>query len=110
MTARSSVAWTAWVAMLASALLYVHAFGSNVPSWDDWDMVPTLTHVQPVTAEWLWSQHNEHRVPLPRLLSFAEEIGVANSDGNLVGKNLQDIDFILTKCMGLITLDIQNAD
>ena len=31
-------------------------------------MVPTLTGEQPVTIGWLWSQHNEHRVPLPRLL------------------------------------------
>ena len=31
-------------------------------------MVPTLTRNQPVTWGWLWSQHNEHRVPLPRLI------------------------------------------
>jgi hypothetical protein len=34
-------------------------------------MVPTLTGVQPVTWQWLWSQHNEHRVPLPRLIMLA---------------------------------------
>jgi len=34
-------------------------------------MVPTLTGEQPVSAEWLWSQHNEHRVPLPRLVLLA---------------------------------------
>ena len=49
----------------------VARFGSNVPSWDEWDMVPTLTGEQPVSAEWLWSQHNEHRVPLPRLVLLA---------------------------------------
>lgn len=57
-----------WAAMLLGGLLFIHRFASNVPSWDDWDMVPTLTGVQPVTLEWLWSQHNEHRVPVPRLL------------------------------------------
>ncbi len=54
--------------MLVAALAFVWKYGSNVPSWDGWDMVPTLTGQQPVTANWLWSQHNEHRVPVPRLI------------------------------------------
>jgi hypothetical protein len=62
------IAWGTWAAMLVAALLFVSRFGSNVPSWDDWDMIPVLTHHQPVTWDWLWSQHNEHRVPLPRLV------------------------------------------
>jgi hypothetical protein len=62
------IVWGLWLAMLLGSLRLVASYGSDVPSWDDWDMVPVLTHTQPVTAEWLWSQHNEHRVPLPRLL------------------------------------------
>lgn len=62
------VVWAVWLALVAGGLGFVARFGSNVPSWDDWDMVPVLTHEQPVTLEWLWSQHNEHRVPLPRLV------------------------------------------
>jgi hypothetical protein len=54
--------------MTAAAILFIAHYASNVPSWDDWDMIPTLTHRQPVTWEWLWSQHNEHRVPVPRLV------------------------------------------
>src|SRR5919198_6761121 len=64
----AAIAWAAWAAALLAALLFVWRFGSNVPSWDDWDMIPVLTHRQPVTWDWLWSQHNEHRVPLPRLV------------------------------------------
>ncbi len=67
----SVLVWLVWAAMTAGALWLVARYGSDVPSWDDWDMVPTLTHAQPVTAGWLWSQHNEHRVPLPRLLYLA---------------------------------------
>ncbi len=63
--------WAVWAAMLAAALLFVRTYGSNVPSWDEWDMVPTLTGEQPVTLSWLWSEHNEHRVPLPRLFFLA---------------------------------------
>ena len=60
-----------WLGMWAADLAYVARFGSNVPSWDDWDMVPTMTGVQPITLEWLWSQHNEHRIPVPRLVMLA---------------------------------------
>jgi hypothetical protein len=67
----TATVWAVWLAMLAAALLLIAHYGSNVPSWDDWDMVPTLTHTQPVTLDWLWSQHNEHRVPLPRLIYLA---------------------------------------
>jgi hypothetical protein len=64
----AAIAWGVWLAMFATALLFIAKYASNVPSWDDWDMVPTLTHNQPVTGSWLWSQHNEHRVPIPRLI------------------------------------------
>ena len=57
-----------WAVMLLASIVFIARFGSNVPSWDDWDQVPTATGHQPVTWEWLWSQHNEHRVPLPRLI------------------------------------------
>jgi len=64
----SLIVWGTWSTMLVVALFFIGQYGSNVPSWDDWDMVPALTGAQPITASWLWSQHNEHRVPLPRLL------------------------------------------
>lgn len=65
------VVWAIWAIMTGAALLYVARYGSNVPSWDEWDMVPALTGHQPVTWQWLWSQHNEHRVPVPRLALLA---------------------------------------
>ncbi len=61
------VVWGTWAVMSVVALFYVYRYGSNVPSWDDWDMIPTMTRHQPVTFEWLWSQHNEHRIPVARL-------------------------------------------
>ncbi len=60
-----------WMVMSAATLVFVGFYGSNVPCWDDWDLVPTATGQQPVTLEWLWSQHNEHRVPVPRLVLLA---------------------------------------
>src|SRR5438105_8162010 len=56
------------VVMSLAILGFVYLYGANVPYLDDWDIVPALTGNQAVTLRWLWSQHNEHRLPLPRLL------------------------------------------
>ena len=63
-----TIPWVVWAAMTIAAFAYVYQYGTNVPTWDDWDMIPVLTGNQKVTWEWLWSQHNEHRVPLSRLV------------------------------------------
>ena len=34
-------------------------------------MVPVVAGDQPVDARWLWSEHNGHRIPVPRLLLLA---------------------------------------
>lgn len=57
-----------WLGMFASDLWLIHAYGRNVPYLDDWELVPQLTGQNPVDLTWLFAQHNEHRIPLPRLL------------------------------------------
>ncbi|MCO5170270.1 MAG: hypothetical protein M9894_28375 [Planctomycetes bacterium] len=69
--ATRAVVGLAWAGSTLAALWLILRYGSNVPYTDGWDMVPTLTRAQPVTLDWLWSQHNEHRVLLPRLLLLA---------------------------------------
>lgn len=54
-----------WVAFTVSAVLFVYTFGSNAPYADEWEFVPALVGVEP-GLPWLWAQHNEHRLPLPR--------------------------------------------
>lgn len=63
-----AVAWGAWAIMFAADIWFVAHQGANVPYFDDWEVVPHLTGDWKVSAEWIWSQHNEHRVPLPRLI------------------------------------------
>ncbi|HEX6861619.1 MAG TPA: hypothetical protein VF414_02330, partial [Thermoanaerobaculia bacterium] len=43
-------------------------YSVDIPFLDDWEMIPVLTGVEPVTPGWLWSQHNEHRIVIPRLI------------------------------------------
>lgn len=62
------VAWGAWAVLTAGALGLVALYGSNVPYYDDWDIVDRITGTQPVTPDWLWELHNSHRLPAPKIL------------------------------------------
>jgi hypothetical protein len=57
--------------MLLAALSFVQRYGINLPVSDDWPYVPYVTGEQPVTAQLLWEQHNEHRIPVPKVLYLA---------------------------------------
>src|SRR5438067_12856491 len=58
-----------WAALTAAALGFVLTFGTNTPYADEWEFVPALTGHERVLP-WLWAQHNEHRLPLPRLIYY----------------------------------------
>ncbi len=60
--------WGIWAALLLAALAFVWRYGRNIPFFDEWTLVPTVTGEAPVTAAWLWEPHNEHRIPLPKLI------------------------------------------
>lgn len=62
--------WGVWLVMAVLAVRLVVKFGSPLPFDDEWEY---LWHLGsgPVTLEWLFSFHNEHRIPLPRLVYLA---------------------------------------
>lgn len=60
--------WVVWAGMFAAAVGFVLHYGSVVPFMDEWAIVPTLSGNRPFTLDWLWAQHNEHRIPLARLI------------------------------------------
>jgi hypothetical protein len=49
-------------------LAAVYEYGHNVPFFDDWSIIPFVSGQERITPEWLWSQYNEHRMPLTKLL------------------------------------------
>lgn len=63
-----AVVWAVWAVMLAIALACIARWGRNVPLAEDWTLVAPLTGHETSVPAWLWSQNNEHRVPLPRLV------------------------------------------
>ena len=57
-----------WVVLSLAAMLCTYQFGVNLPYGDSWELVPVVTGAEPLTARWLWQQHNEHRLPLTKLV------------------------------------------
>jgi hypothetical protein len=62
------VVWSVWTVMTVAALGFVARFGSNVPFWDEWNIVDFSTGAQPISFHWLWAPHNGHRILVPKLL------------------------------------------
>ncbi|WP_232056126.1 hypothetical protein [Tuwongella immobilis] len=58
-----------WVtlAMIVQAIVAVVWFGRNFPIADEWEFVPVYVGAESFWS-WLWMQHNEHRLPLPRMI------------------------------------------
>jgi hypothetical protein len=63
--------YVAWSVMMLGALFFVYTYSTNVPYQDYWELVPVITGNQAVTLSWLWEAHNEHRIPLPKLILLA---------------------------------------
>jgi hypothetical protein len=57
-----------WLGQSYLLFQFIGFIGANIPYYDEWEMIPTLTRARPVTLGWLWSQHNEHRMFLSRLV------------------------------------------
>jgi hypothetical protein len=56
-----------WAIFTLAAVGFVTIVGTNAPYADEWEFVPVLVGEEPALP-WLWQQHNEHRIPLPRLI------------------------------------------
>lgn len=59
--------WAAWGVLALCAVLFLRRYAANCPYMDEWDMVDGLFSGRRMLP-WLWELHNEHRIPLPKLL------------------------------------------
>ncbi len=64
-----------WLVMTIGAWGYISTYASRIPVWDDIDLVPLTDPDVNWTVQELWGLHNEHRLPLPRMIE-AELFGV----------------------------------
>jgi hypothetical protein len=89
-----------WFILSIALLWFVAKFSYDVPYGDEYEMVPVLTGQVPLTWSYLWSFHNEHRVPFPRLiLLFLHKIS-----GNDFRAGMWLIALSLIICSGLMLL------
>ena len=61
----AGLVFTVWVAMTASACLFVARNGYNLPRQDEWEFVDVLTG-DGGGMGWVFARHAEHRFPLAR--------------------------------------------
>jgi hypothetical protein len=66
------VVWPAAIYIAATTAYWSWRAFHPVPFWDGLAPFIDLGNGQPVTLRWLWSQHNEHRFFLPRLVTVAD--------------------------------------
>jgi hypothetical protein len=58
---------------IALSLYIVVTTCSNLPFWDGWTQIEVAANGRsPVSLSWLWQQHNEHRLVLPKLFLAAD--------------------------------------
>src|SRR5256885_2297047 len=61
------IVWAVWGLVSIVPFLIVCKQGTSFAWSDDWSIVPAITGAQPISLEWLWAQHNEHRIAIPKL-------------------------------------------
>ncbi len=88
-----------WTALTVAAVGYVLTLGSNCPNADEWEFVPALTGREPLSP-WLWAQHNEHRLPLPRLVYY----GLFQITHDFRAGSLLQIALLAATSLGLMSL------
>ena len=60
----------------AAAMYMVIASYSNLPSTDGWEQIDiAMRGMNPLSPAWLWQQHNEHRMVIPKLFLAADLLG-----------------------------------
>jgi hypothetical protein len=60
--------WAVWGVMTVATILFIRQHARNIPYMDDFALVPVMTGHEPVSLQWIWSQHNEHRPAILRLI------------------------------------------
>lgn len=62
------VAWVIGIVMSVTVWNYVATNASPIPMWDDMEFVPLVQPDFHWTVDEAWALHNEHRIPLPRMI------------------------------------------
>lgn len=95
--------WGTWAVLFAGLLTLVALYGPPLPVWDDFDVIEVAIGQKPFSLGWLWSQHNEHRVPLPR----AALLGLDRLTGHDVRAGMFASAIVLAAAAALVIRAVQ---
>lgn len=97
---RAVFVWAVWAGMTGLAWWFIAHFGSRIPVIDDYFTVDLRLTAVPAWHD-LWAQLNEHRVPLPKLVSWASAkvFGVGMKSQMLV-----DLGIVAALAAGLLVM------
>lgn len=68
---RRGVEWLVPVVLAAVMLAFTAIYAVDVPFSDSWDHTELIAGIRPLTLEYLWRQHNEHRLMFEKVLLAA---------------------------------------
>src|SRR5262249_43867337 len=63
--------WTVWILTSGGVLICIGRYTVNVPLLDEWETISTLTGTYN-TVTYLMDLHNEHFIPLPKLIILGQ--------------------------------------
>jgi hypothetical protein len=62
------VVWAVTAALAVVGVAHVLLNARNIPMAEDWHLARPLGRAEPGFWDWVWSQNNEHRLPVARLI------------------------------------------
>jgi hypothetical protein len=62
--------WITWALLVGAHLALVATMTDNVPLGDEWFTLASMLGVERFDLGFLWRRHNEHRIPLPKLVMY----------------------------------------
>ena len=94
------VVWGVTVGLAVVGVVHVLAYARNIPMSEDWHLVRPLSGAEPSLWEWVWSQNNEHRLPVARLIY----LGLVEVTGDFRSGAVFDTLLMAAVAAGLVLL------
>jgi hypothetical protein len=88
-----------WGAMAGTMFTWIALYARNVPTREDWTMVPALVGKEANLFQWLWAQTMEHRTPLQRAVYL---VLLRASDGDFRSGIIANALMLSGLCLAMI--------
>lgn len=80
----TGVVWSVWAVMVLCALTLATRFADSMPFSDELALTFEMFQPERLEPSHLWAQHNEHRLPLPKLVYLGSVLGTGDARAAIV--------------------------